>query len=373
MSRERIIYLSAKDPRSRKSWSGIPYFMFQSLQEHYDIEYVPGPKLQTESRLLYYVSRALTFLSGRKFTFDYGRITAWLFARHYSRALKKVRNVKFIFVPAGLTEISELRTDIPLVAVGDCSMLQLFDYYPATANISSLCKRDVERVERNALVRCAKIIFSSDWASDFCRQHYKVTCDTVPFGANIEISEVPARRSLGPGCRLLVVGVDWVRKGGETAVEIHRELIRKSIDSTLTIVGMKPPNGVDAYADVQFTYINKDSEQGVREYIELLRNADFLLLPTVADCTPIVIAEAFAAGLPVLATRTGGVASMIEEGVTGFLFEPKDSSSYAVRIMQLISEPAAYAEMSDNCRSASIEVFNWTRWASEIKKLCAPL
>jgi glycosyltransferase involved in cell wall biosynthesis len=280
---------------------------------------------------------------------------------------------KFIFVPAGLTEIGNLRTSLPLVAVGDCSTLQLFDYYPALMNVSAHSRHDVERVERSALAKCARIVFSSRWAADFVTTRYLAQCFVIPFGANIQDQNAPMPQRMNNGCRLLLVGVDWLRKGGDIAMEIHRRLLSLKIPCSLTVAGMKPGENVSLPENVEFVFIDKDSESGERHYMELLNNSDLLLLPTVADCTPIVIAEAFAAGLPVLATRTGGIPSMVDEGVTGFLFEPADSSGYVDRIEKFWRDPNLLRKMSSNCVIASRSMFNWKKWASEIEKLCAPL
>lgn len=372
MSREKIIFLSVKNPESKKDWSGIPYYMFHALREIYDVEWISGPKLGMTKRMLHYLGKALQRLTGSKFIFDYGGVTARLYGRYYSRVLAGKSDIKFVFVPAGLTEISDLQTNLPVVAVGDCSVLQLLDYYPALNGVSAYSRTDVEQVERSALERCARIVFSSNWASDFVRSRYGVECRVIPFGANIRPAEVLAKK-MSDSCRLLVVGVDWQRKGGDSAMEIQRLLINSEVGSSLTVVGMRPESDDNLPPYVNFVSVDKDSESGELTYIELLKNSDFLLLPTLADCTPIVIAEAFAAGLPVLATRTGGIPSMIDEGVTGFLFEAGDAKGYSERIMKLLDQPELYTAISANCLAASRNIFNWKHFALEIKKLCATL
>lgn len=372
MRREKIIFLSVKDPRSKKDWSGIPYFMHQALGEIYDVEYVSGPNLKVTKRILYYFGKALERLTRSKFIFDYGGVTAGLYGKYYSRALAGRAGIKFVFVPAGLTEISDVNTSLPLVAVGDCSALQLFGYYPALQDVSQYSHKDVEQVEQSALAKCTRIVFSSHWASNFVRSRYAVPSAVIPFGANIKPSGVAAKK-MSDTCRLLIVGVDWKRKGGDVAIDIQRSLIDRKISSTLTVVGMRPETENNLPPGVYFTSVDKDSEAGEHTYIELLKNSDLLLLPTLADCTPIVIAEAFASGLPVLATRTGGIPSMVQEGCTGFLFEAGDSEGYADRIIDLLNDPKLFTTMSANCLEASRSKFNWRTFALEIKKLCAPL
>jgi glycosyltransferase involved in cell wall biosynthesis len=69
---------------------------------------------------------------------------------------------------------------------------------------------------------------------------------------------------------------------------------------------------------------------------ELLTQHDALVLPSTMEQQPLVVAEAMAAGKPVLATNTGGVADMLAG--TGHLAEPGDVSSLAARLRALLSD-----------------------------------
>lgn len=54
-----------------------------------------------------------------------------------------------------------------------------------------------------------------------------------------------------------------------------------------------------------------------------------------------VIGEAMAAGVPVVATRVGGVTSLVDEGRTGHTVEPGDVGALAERICEVLGDPAA--------------------------------
>ena len=53
----------------------------------------------------------------------------------------------------------------------------------------------------------------------------------------------------------------------------------------------------------------------------LLGESHFLCLPSRADCTPVVLCEAGAYGLPSVSTRTGGIGSVLRHGTNGYLFD----------------------------------------------------
>jgi glycosyltransferase involved in cell wall biosynthesis len=77
-----------------------------------------------------------------------------------------------------------------------------------------------------------------------------------------------------------------------------------------------------------------DAERMLDEY----RRAAVLVLPSAQETSPMVIAEAMAAALPVVATRVGGVPHLVDDGRTGFLVEVGDISALAQRIAELLAE-----------------------------------
>ncbi|PYR55304.1 MAG: glycosyl transferase family 1, partial [Acidobacteria bacterium] len=65
---------------------------------------------------------------------------------------------------------------------------------------------------------------------------------------------------------------------------------------------------------------------------------------------PFVIREAFAAGVPVVASRLGGMAEMVRDGVNGLLFEPGSPDALATVLRRVIDEPALLAALRAGIR-----------------------
>lgn len=68
------------------------------------------------------------------------------------------------------------------------------------------------------------------------------------------------------------------------------------------------------------------------------RRASVLVVPSAQETSPMAIAEAMAAGVPVVATRVGGIPHLVEEGCTGFLVEVGDTDALATRLRELLDE-----------------------------------
>lgn len=81
---------------------------------------------------------------------------------------------------------------------------------------------------------------------------------------------------------------------------------------------------------------------------QLYRRARFLVLPSVTyEMCPLVILEAMSYGLPVITSRIGGQHELVEEGVTGLLFDPGDAQDLAAQMRQLWNDPDLCRRMGE--------------------------
>jgi len=87
------------------------------------------------------------------------------------------------------------------------------------------------------------------------------------------------------------------------------------------------------------------------------RDATLLALPSLEDNCPMAVLEAMAAGVPVVAARVGGVPELIEDGKTGFLFEPLDGPSMRRAVERVLTAPAAAAQVARQAKDRAKERF----------------
>ncbi|MBM4284530.1 MAG: glycosyltransferase family 4 protein [Deltaproteobacteria bacterium] len=71
-----------------------------------------------------------------------------------------------------------------------------------------------------------------------------------------------------------------------------------------------------------------------------LHQAGVIVLSSAAEALPNVVLEAMAAGLPVVATRVGGLAEVVDEGITGYLAPPRDPAALAEALDRVLADPA---------------------------------
>jgi glycogen synthase len=82
----------------------------------------------------------------------------------------------------------------------------------------------------------------------------------------------------------------------------------------------------------------------------VLRHVDMLVLPSLYEDLSSVLIEAMAAGLPVVATRVGGTADLVNDGENGLLVPPRDPAALASAISRVLTDPEAAARMASAAR-----------------------
>jgi glycogen synthase len=140
-------------------------------------------------------------------------------------------------------------------------------------------------------------------------------------------AQVPRR----VGLRLRLVGEDW---GGRAVVE--RLATELGIRESVTVTGALPRAEV------------------LREYAE----ADLFVLPSLFECTPAVLIEAMAAGLPIVTTRVGGIAEVVVEGENALLCPPNDPGALAIALTRLAEDEPLRARFGRH-GIACAEKFGW--------------
>jgi glycosyltransferase involved in cell wall biosynthesis len=94
----------------------------------------------------------------------------------------------------------------------------------------------------------------------------------------------------------------------------------------------------------------------------MFRRSDLFVFPTLADTFPLVVLEAMSHGLPVLATRVGGIPYQVDDSC-GALVGPDDPAQLADAIDRLAVDPARLRWLGENARARVLAEFVWERAA----------
>jgi glycosyltransferase involved in cell wall biosynthesis len=203
---------------------------------------------------------------------------------------------------------------------------------------------------RGLFSRAAGFVAWSNWAKkSFVEDYGCREQDVVVIPPGIDLTQfAPADRKHDVP-RILFVGGDFVRKGGDLLLRVFRKRLRGRAELVIvTRERVAPEPGVTVHNNID---PNSDTLRN------LYATSDVFALPTHADCYSIVCMEALASGLPVVATRVGGIPDLIREGETGHIVEVDDAEALGDRVASLVEDRARRAEMGRRGREDAAKRF----------------
>lgn len=319
---------------------------------------------------------AYRFLAGKRHLRDREPLILRSYAGQIARRLANT-NSDAVFSP-GTIPLSDLDCDLPIVFWTDATFAGMVDFYPEFSNLSAETVRNGNRAEQAALARCRLALYASDWGARSAIENYQVDPSkvrVVPFGANLEISPSyedvrdAIRSRPKDRCRLLFVGTDWSRKGGDLAVEVARTLNQRGIRSELTIAGCKSPMPQPTFVR-SLGFINKAASGEAARLSQLLAESHFLIVPSRAECFGHVFCEASAFGVPSLTTNVGGIPTAVRNNLNGKTF-PLDAGAddYCDYIEETLRSEARYRELALSAFNEYQTRLNWNVAGQTAKQL----
>jgi colanic acid/amylovoran biosynthesis glycosyltransferase len=149
--------------------------------------------------------------------------------------------------------------------------------------------------------------------------------------------------------RLLSVGrLHWA-KGFVYGLAAVRQVVDEGTDCVYRIIGEGEARQEIEFAIRQLrleSVVRLDGAAASGEVAQAMDWADMLLLPSVKEEFGVVLIEAQASGLPIVATRVGGVPEAATDAVTATLVEPRDARALAEAVQKLAQDPARYSAYS---------------------------
>ena len=193
------------------------------------------------------------------------------------------------------------------------------------------------------------VALNEEVRSSICRE-YALPPSAVPVvgnGIDLDAFRGPQRRGLrGAGARLLCVARLAPAKNHALLLRTVARLRESGRDVSLTLVGDGPLRGALEERARELGISERVRFAGRRtDTAAFYRDCDLFVLLSDYEGMPMSIIEAMASGLPVVATRAGGVAELVDDGVNGALVEA-DAAAAAGAIAAICDDPALYARLS---------------------------
>ncbi len=225
----------------------------------------------------------------------------------------------------------------------------------------------VERLKllahRSVMQRAQRLTAWSEWTKNSLVREYGVRAESVTVihpGTVLSNYPAPATRTVrreGP-LRVLFVGADFVRKGGDLLLEVFRRHLRGRCELHLiTAADVPREEGVHVYRGLK---------PHSAELFARYRDADVFALPTRGDCLAVVLGEAMASCLPIITTRVGAHAEAVEDGRSGYLLSVDDADGLRDRLERLAADRELVFRMGMRSRQIGEERFDMNKNAHRI-------
>lgn len=374
----QIAYLTSYDVLDSTTWSqkqlglcGAGYHLAKSLEaQSMSLDYI-GPLEQVKPSLEH---KFKWHLNQKLFKKDYFYfLEPSVLEKYSSQVLPKLAklNSDVVLCPENTIPLAYLECKQPIILWTDAPLSASVNHYPWLSKLTRETLNHLYAMEKLAMEKCKLLIFLSDWAAQTAIETYgidpsKVT--VVPWGANLEINRnsedihsiVEAKKD--ECCKLLFIGVDWFRKGGDIAFKIAEELNSRGIKTELSVVGCEPETEYPLPSYVKkLGFIPKNTWEGLNKINKLFTESHFLVLPSRADFSPHVFCEANSFGVPCISTQVGGIPTLIKHNLNGKTFSLSASiSDYCNYIALLMNNYNEYKDLAYSSFNEYQSRLNWS-------------
>lgn len=194
--------------------------------------------------------------------------------------------------------------------------------------------------------------------------------DLERFKPNVGIRKVRGESLSSKTPMVVTVGrLDWY-KGHKYLLEAAEKIVQTLPDARFLIVG---DGGYRKRLENQVKQLNLDENvifTGNRKDIpEILAGIDLFVLSSVSEGFGRAVAEAMACAKTVVATKAGGLSEVVEDGITGRLVSPKNSTALAEAIIELLKDKKKAENMGIAGRKRVEKLFSIERNVKSIEEL----
>lgn len=374
----KLAFATTFDALNMENWSGTPFYMAKAFQqEEIMIHHIGGLKrhLPIHFKLVQFLKKY--FLNERESP-RYNVMAAKYYSEQVAKQLKQLK-VNAIIAPR-INPISYLDCQENIILWTDALYASLLGFYPKFTHHSRSSIEQGNRITRECLARCKLTIFSSEWAARTALEIYGVNRDKVkivPFGPNIQchhtlddIKTILKNRSREK-IKLLFVGKDWERKGGDIVFKVTEALHKAGHPVELNFIGSYPPANVRIPDYINcHGFISKHTPEGIEKIKRLLCESHFLFVPSRAEAYGIVFCEANAFGLPCLTSQVGGIPTIVKDHVNGMKFSlDAPIETYCNYIVNLMQNTKLYNELALSSFNEYETRLNWKVSTQIVKSL----
>lgn len=347
-----LIFTCNWGPDPEKAWSGTSIGLYKELAKYYKIEKM-DINIRIPSLILF---RCLEKLGLGRFDMIY--------MKHYSKVFKKkfqgsdYRKVfQFDECPDAQNAKSFLFLDLSV-----SFLLDVFENhselvpYCGLENLSVKYLRKRSKAQKDFFKHTEAIFTMGEWLRDYLIDTEGVPADKVyAVGGGINVDTHQIDYSQKNGKRILFIGRDFQRKGGDIVVKAFHILKRRMPEAELYIAGPKsnPISEEDMIEGIYFL-----GEQNRKQVSDLYNKCDVFCMPSRFEAYGLVFAEALSYGLPCIARNAFSMGEFIQDGINGYLIDGEAPAELANKMELALHNHEMQAKVQA-MKEFYIENYSW--------------
>lgn len=161
--------------------------------------------------------------------------------------------------------------------------------------------------------------------------------------------------------KILFLGGDFYRKGGEIILELARQKEFENCTFHCVTRTFSTPN--------KNIVLHNNMTGDSPELIELVKSCDVFILPTKADCYSLAALEAASCGLPIIISNVGGISDIVNNNLLGKLISNITVEEFKDALFEYVSDENKLVEHGKNAREHIVKNFSKDEHVSTIKEL----
>ena len=215
-----------------------------------------------------------------------------------------------------------------------------------------------------------RVVANSNAAASRLRQEGVADRDIVVIPNGVEVDTPPRRRPTGPLRRIVTVACLRPEKAHEVLIEAAVPLLAEYPEAELHFAGDGPRLEALRQLAERRGIAARVRFLGHREDVpSVLADSDIFTLVSRSEAFPNGVIEGMAAGLPIVATRVGGIPELIADGRNGLLVPVDDPAAVTAAWRELIAHPERAAELGRAARQTVEARFSFDRMVSSFEAL----
>lgn len=363
--KNKLIVMYEQDPKNPKnSWSGTAYQLHEALKAYYDVIFIDS----SDSKYLKVLKILAKRIEKEKVSTFLKPLYEKLHKKEINRKIKKYRDIPVLEIAENVNVDNDFYLYRDMAYACYPYVLDKFkddknDYgHGMLKHISKdvLNKRilDEEYLESKA----KKTFVMGKWIERILKEKYPNISDkflAVGGGLNNEFININVNNK-NYSKKILFVGIDYLRKGGDLLVEAFKILKEKyDNDAELIIAGQE--------VNINYEGIRCVGKKSREELSKLFEDANVFCMPSRFEAYGLVFIEALCYGLPVVSIDDYEMHYFVENEKNGYLIKKYDANELAKALHKAINNKEMMNYVRDNTNVIK-DNYSWDKVAKIIKE-----